>query len=75
MSVQLFNGFTPEDTANLVAHSDAKVLYTEKPIFGKMDVEVIPEVMAIIDTKSGELLLLEFVTRLGRCADCSRQTC
>lgn len=56
VSVQLFNGFTPEDTANLVAHSDAKVLYTEKPIFGKMDVEVIPEVMAIIDTKSGELL-------------------
>ena len=37
VSVLMFNGFTPSDTARLVAHSDARVLYTEKAIFSKMD--------------------------------------
>ena len=56
VSVLMFNGFTPSDTARLVAHSDARVLYTEKAIFSKMDFDSIPDVIAAIDTKSGELL-------------------
>ncbi len=56
VSVQLFNGFTPSDTASLVAHSDAKLLYSEKPIVDKMDLATIPNVKAVFDTKSGDLL-------------------
>lgn len=56
VSVQLFNGFTPADTQKLVAHSDSRILYTEKAIFSAMDFESMPELIAAIDTESGELL-------------------
>ena len=56
VAVQLFNGFTPTDTMQLVAHSDSRILYTEKAIFEKMDFEAIPQVMGVLDTKTGELL-------------------
>ena len=39
VAVQLFNGFTPADTTQLVNHSDSRILYTEKAIFDKMDFE------------------------------------
>ena len=29
VAVQIFNGFTPDDTTALVNHSDARLLYTE----------------------------------------------
>lgn len=56
VSVQLFNGFTPSDTQVLVDHSDSRLLYTEKSIFSKMDFETMPQLLAAIDLKSGELL-------------------
>ncbi|MCR5070982.1 MAG: AMP-binding protein [Bacteroidales bacterium] len=56
VAVQLFNGFTPADTIQLVNHSDSRILYTEKAIFDKMDFEAMPALLAAIDTKSGELL-------------------
>ncbi len=56
ISVQLFNGFTPSDTASLVNHSDSRILYTEKATFEKMDFDSIPEVIAAIDCNTGELL-------------------
>jgi long-chain acyl-CoA synthetase len=56
VAVQLFNGFTPADTMQLVNHSDSRILYTEKAIFDKMDFEAMPALLAAIDTKSGELL-------------------
>lgn len=56
VSVQLFNGFTPSDTQKLVCHSDSRILYTEKAIFSAMDFEDMPELIAAIDTESGELL-------------------
>lgn len=56
VSVQLFNGFTPADTQKLVAHSDSRILYTEKAIFSAMDFESMPELIAAIDTESGDLL-------------------
>ena len=56
VSVQLFNGFTPSDTQVLVDHSDSRLLYTEKAIFSKMDFETMPQLLAAIDLKSGELL-------------------
>ena len=56
VAVQLFNGFTPADTMHLVNHSDSRILYTEKAIFEKMDFEAMPQIMGVLDTKSGELL-------------------
>ncbi|MCQ2608700.1 MAG: AMP-binding protein [Bacteroidales bacterium] len=56
VSVQLFNGFTPTDTQNLVNHSDSKILYTEKKTFSGMDFEAMPEIIAAIDTDTLELL-------------------
>lgn len=56
VSCQLFNGFTPADTQNFVHHSDSKILFTEKAIFEGMDYEAMPQVIAVFDTKSTELL-------------------
>lgn len=56
VSVQLFNGFLPQDTMELVSHSDSRILYTEKALFSAMDFEAMPALMAAIDTESGELL-------------------
>ena len=56
VAVQLFNGFTPDDTMKLVNHSDSRILYTEKAIFDKMDFEAMPALLGTIDTKTGELL-------------------
>ncbi|MBR6183334.1 MAG: AMP-binding protein [Bacteroidales bacterium] len=56
VAVQLFNGFTPADTMQLVNHSDSRILYTEKAIFDKMDFEAMPALLGAIDTRSGELL-------------------
>lgn len=56
VSCQLFNGFTPADTQNMVNHSDTKILYTEKAIFDGMNFEEMPQLIAAIDMKSSELL-------------------
>lgn len=56
VAVQIFNAFTPDDTVNLVNHSDSRILYTEKAIFDKMDFTKLPSILAAIDTKTGELL-------------------
>ena len=56
VAVQIFNAFTPADTASLVNHSESRILYTEKPIFEKMDFEQLPMLVAAIDTRTGELL-------------------
>lgn len=56
VACQIFNGFTPSDTQKLVAHSDSKILFTEKSIFEAMDLEAMPQVIGVIDMKSMELL-------------------
>lgn len=56
VSVQLFNGFLPADTMKLVCHSDSRILYTEKAIFSQMNFDEMPELLAVIDTDSFELL-------------------
>ena len=56
VAVQLFNGFTPADTMHLVDHSDSRILYTEKAIFEKMDFAAMPQLLGVLDTKTGELL-------------------
>ena len=56
VSCQLFNGFTPADTQNMVNHSDTKILFTEKAIFEGMNFEEMPQLIAAIDMKNMELL-------------------
>lgn len=56
VAVQIFNGFTPDDTTALVNHSDARLLYTEKAIFDKMNFDALPNLLGAIDNKNWELL-------------------
>jgi Long-chain acyl-CoA synthetases (AMP-forming) len=53
---QMFPGFLPEDTAKLVNHSGSRILYTEEKLYSKMHIEDMPDVIAVFDTKSGNLL-------------------
>ena len=52
----LFNGYTPSDTQKLTDHSDSRILFTEKAIYHEMDFAQMPQLLAAIDLKSGELL-------------------
>ncbi|MGM9738768.1 MAG: AMP-binding protein [Candidatus Cryptobacteroides sp.] len=56
VAVELFNGFTAHDTQALVNHSDSRLLFTEKLIFKDMDFAQMPQLIGVIDLKSGELL-------------------
>lgn len=53
---QMFNGFLPADAMGLVNHSGSKILYTEERLYKQMSLDAMPEVIAIFDTKSGNLL-------------------
>lgn len=56
VSVQIFPGFTADDTTNMVNHSETKVLYTEKAIFDNLSFEAMPNILAAIDIKTNEIL-------------------
>ena len=56
VAVQLYNAFTPADTQKLVAHSDSRILYTEKRIFDAMDFAQMPQLLCVIDCQSGAVL-------------------
>ena len=56
VGVQLFDGYTPTDTMNLVNHSDSVLLYTERRLFDKFDFEQMPNLIGAIDVHTGELL-------------------
>ena len=56
VSVQIFKGFTSDDTQGLVNHSGSRILYTEKEIFCKMDFAAMPALVAALDLNTGELL-------------------
>ena len=56
VSVQLYNAFLPADVQQLVNHSDSKILYTEKKLFASMAFDEMPNVVAIFDTDTLELL-------------------
>ena len=56
VGVQLFDGYTPTDTMNLVNHSDSVLLYTERRLFDKFDFEQMPNLKGAIDVHTGELL-------------------
>lgn len=41
-AVPILHDFTPKNICDLTAHSDAKIIYTEKKIFSKWDADAIP---------------------------------
>ena len=56
VSVQLYSAFLPADMQQLVNHSDSKILYTEKKSFDAMSFDAMPNVVAVLDTDTLELL-------------------
>ena len=52
----LFNGFLPADIQRMVDHSDSKLLFTERAAFEKMNFEAMPQLIGVVDIKSGALL-------------------
>lgn len=56
VGVQLFEGYTPDDTQNLVNHSDSVLLYSEKRLYDNMNIENMPNLLGVIDVRTGELL-------------------
>lgn len=56
VAVELFSGYTARDTQALVDHSDSRLLYTEKSLYKDMDFSAMPQLLGVIDLKSGELL-------------------
>ena len=52
IAVQLFNGFTPAEVQKFVQHSDSRILFTEKTVFEELDLEQLPQLMAVFDTRS-----------------------
>lgn len=52
-NVELLPGFTPTDIQNMTVHSEARLLYTEKRNFEKMDFEKMPLLMAAIELSTG----------------------
>lgn len=65
---QMINGILPEDTVNLVNHSGSRILYTEERVYRQIDIKDMPEVIAVLDTKSGALLdaVPEFAAAFGQ---------
>jgi long-chain acyl-CoA synthetase len=47
--VPILSDFTPEAICNLTNHSEARILFTDKEIWEKMDLALMPNVIAVVD--------------------------
>ena len=54
--VPILSDFTPEAISHLTHHSEAKVLFTDKDLWQKMDIKDMPKVKAVIDNADYTLL-------------------
>ena len=54
--VPILCDFTPEAISHLTHHSEAKVLFTDKDLWQKMDIKDMPDVKAVIDNADYTLL-------------------
>ena len=54
--VPILSDFTPEAISHLTHHSEAKVLFTDKDLWQKMDIKDMPDVKAVIDNADYTLL-------------------
>ena len=58
VAVPILCDFTPEMIANLTAHSDSVVLFTEPKMWEQMDVETIPQLRVVISVEDYSILYL-----------------
>jgi len=56
VAVPILYDFTPENICDLAVHAEAKVVYTEKKIFEKWDVEKMPDMLACVSLDNLELI-------------------
>ena len=54
--VPILSDFTPEAICNLTKHSEARILFTDKEIWEKMDIALMPDVIAVVDNSDYTLL-------------------
>ena len=54
--VPILSDFTPEAICNLTNHSEARILFTDKDIWEKMDLALMPNVIAVVDNSDYTLL-------------------
>lgn len=58
VAVPILCDFTPEMIANLTAHSDSVVLFTEPKMWEQMDVETIPQLRVVISVEDYSIIYL-----------------
>ena len=58
VAVPILCDFTPEMIANLTAHSDSVVLFTEPKMWEQMDVETIPQLRLVISVEDYSIIYL-----------------
>jgi len=56
VAVPILYDFTPENVGDLVAHADAKIVYTEKRIFDKWNLDAMPELLACVNMDDFSLI-------------------
>jgi len=56
VAVPILYDFTPENVCDLAAHSDAKIVYTEKKIFEKWNLENLPSMLACVNLDDFSLI-------------------
>ena len=54
--VPILSDFTPEAICNLTNHSEARILFTDKEIWDKMDLALMPKVIAVVNNSDYTLL-------------------
>ncbi len=54
--VPILSDFTPEAISHLTDHSEARILFTDKEIWDKMDIALMPNVIAVVDNSDYTLL-------------------
>ncbi|MBO4843664.1 MAG: AMP-binding protein [Bacteroidales bacterium] len=54
--VPILSDFTPEAVCHLTDHSEARILFTDKEIWEKMDIALMPKVIAVVDNSDYTLL-------------------
>jgi len=56
VAVPILYDFTPENVSELAAHADARIVFSEKKIFEKWDVEKMPQMLACVSLDNLELI-------------------
>lgn len=56
VAVPILYDFTPENVCDLAAHSDARIVYTERKIFEKWDLEKLPQMLACVSLDDFSLI-------------------